>query len=94
MKYFKGDIVEIITSEFKSVQDVPSHKIGRFRSAPVPYIGQRFRVASAADHDEIQTLYGEYATAIGKREWSMGVTSCEVFLYRRPFKNYVKALFQ
>ena len=95
MKYFKGDIVEIITSEFKSVQDVPSHKIGQYRNRkPVPYVGQRFRVVHAADHNEIQTLYGEYSNAIGNLTWCMNVTSCEVFLYRRPFKNYLKSLFQ
>lgn len=87
MRYYKGDIVEIITSKYKSYKDVPKHEIGYFKNQdePVPYIGQRFRVFSAcseslcADIDNRLCLY---------------IHPDKVLLYKRPFLNWVKHIFK
>ena len=95
MKYFKGDIVEIVTAEFKSVQDVPAHRKGYFENQgePVPYVGQRFRVQDLGERHKIQHLYGRYVNTKGNSCLCMGVTSCEVRLYKRPLINWLKSIF-
>ena len=51
MKYYKGDIVEIITARYKSWNDIPAHERGYYLNCkePAPTIGQRFRVAYVPD---------------------------------------------
>lgn len=95
MKYFKGDIVEIVTGEFKSVQDVPAHRKGYFENQgePIPFIGQRFKVYDLSERNRIQYLYVRYFNRLGNDCLSMGVTSCEVMLYKRPLLNWLKSIF-
>lgn len=54
MKIRKGDIVEIITHNFKSYNDIPPHEKGAIHNlldhhGAYAFIGQRFKVKSVGD---------------------------------------------
>jgi hypothetical protein len=91
MRYFRGDVVEIITAKYKSWNDIPLHEIGYYEQSNggiAPMIGQRFRVKS---HDG-NHVYGGFYSSIGKHS-SFYQHNDTVMLYNRPFLNWVKALF-
>ena len=77
MKYFEGDIVEIITGKYKDRRD--AHKSGHPPNLAASFPGQRFRVTGLYKND----IYG-----------SPGADINDVRLYKRPFKNWIKATFK
>ena len=77
MKYFKGDIVEIVTGKYKDRKD--AHKNGLPLNLAASFPGQRFRVRGL--YNDI--LFG-----------SPGADINDVILYKRPFKNWIKAAFK
>lgn len=88
MIYFKDDVIEIITSRFKSESDVPNAEIGYYRNqnCDVPFIGQRFIIDFISDwtNCEPQTLYS--------RNFKCSCEATKCILYKRPFKNHIKHL--
>ncbi|WBC28403.1 hypothetical protein RPMD05_22 [Rhodobacteraceae phage LS06-2018-MD05] len=86
MKYFKNDIVEIITANYKSWNDIPNHERGYYKNQnePAPTIGQRFRIKIIGD-DRI------YAEINGRM--CLGVHPDCVMLVKRPLVNKVRSLY-
>lgn len=87
MKYYKDDIVEILTAKYKSYNEIPQHELPQdyeSRKYGLGTVGQRFRVSS---------IYGD-ELYFGKDRWRpvFSVDSFTVRLYKRPFKNWIKYL--
>lgn len=87
MKYYEGDIVEIITAKYKSWSDIPRHERGYFENQeePAPTVGQRFRVYFISENSiSAKTPRGLPCLSIHP--------DC-VMLYKRSFRNKIRALF-
>jgi hypothetical protein len=86
MKFYKGDIVEIITGRYKSWNEIPAHERAYFenQNQPAPIIGQRFRV---------DNVYQDSISARIKGVSCLHVSSDSIMLIRRSFKNWLKYYF-
>ncbi len=86
MKYFKNDIVEIITAKYKSWNDIPNHERGYFenQNEPAPTIGQRFRIKTIGD----KRIYAEI-----NGRMCLGVHPDCVMLIKRPLINMLRSLY-
>lgn len=87
MKYYKNDIVEIITSKYKSYEDVPKHEIVYYtnQGKSVPFIGQRFKV---------DIVTPEYVANWTLLDFDIYIEKRFVTLYKRPLINHIKAFFK
>ena len=90
MKYYKGDIVEILTSKYRSWNEIPAYERGYFenQNLPAPTIGQRFRVAGISSENSVVRIY-----AIIDNRVCLGISPDCVMLVKRNFWNKLKALF-
>lgn len=84
MKYFKGDIVEIVTAKYKSFNDIPLSERGYYENQgiPAPFIGQRFRVNSISENMVGAKVNGRICLQTSK--------DC-VTLYKRSLINKFKS---
>lgn len=81
-RYFKGDTVEIVTAEYKSMQDIPYHKVA-YETAQgsllAAFIGLRFNVD-----------YISYDGSLKSELINSYIDVHCVILYKRPLKNWFK----
>lgn len=86
MKYFKGDIIEIITARYKSWNDIPDHERGYFenQNEPAPTIGQRF---------EVKVLAKDKIYAIINGRMCLGVHPDCVMLIKRKLINRLRSFY-
>lgn len=89
VKYYKDDIVELITAKYKDNLSVPPEDIGYYENQglPIPFVGQRFRVRDSSKNG--QRVWGGNPN----RSISILCQTCNVRLYKRPFRNWVKEVF-
>lgn len=89
MNFYKGDIVEIINSEYKSPKDWHGNS-----EEPIPYIGQRFEIANiyfmARDKQYVDNYTGEYRNGLGHMFTCLYCKPHQIMLYRRPLRNWIK----
>jgi len=88
MRYYSGDIVEIITARYKSYDQIPLNERAYYdhHRMPAPYRGQRFRIAVA-----YPLLYARFVYQ-GHQNLIYGITPDHVKLYHRPWRNRFRAL--
>ena len=88
MEYYKGDIVEIITSQYKSYSDVPAHEIWYFNNQEkdVPFIGQRFKI----EYINNTTIASYRTNNQGIKDFNLYTHTDRVMLYKRPLRNWIK----
>lgn len=93
MKYFIGDIVEILTSDVQKLSDLPQYVQEEYARAgiPIPRTGQRFRIGEVSENGTLY-LYGfdHVTNPLGYRPYSR---IDFVMLYKRPLKNWIKYIF-
>jgi len=76
MKYYKNDIVEIVTGDYANASDIPSYLN---QQSSVTFVGQRYRVDSYGK-DVLGYVFGcGYAEPPEKLR-----------LYKRPLINWIK----
>lgn len=85
MKFYKGDIVEIVTAKYNSWNDIPTHERIYFENQrePAPTIGQRFIVNGISKENK-------YYAMINNRLCLLTSYDC-LCLYKRPIINHIKA---
>jgi hypothetical protein len=99
MKYYKGDIVEIVTSKYKNFGDWDKNASGYDKNIPNPtfteFVGQRFiinTVGYPTYYDNKTKSSKEYYTfqEISSVGFILTKKSYEITLYKRPLINWVK----
>lgn len=86
MKIYKNDIVEIITHNYKSYNDIPDHELHSssnmidVENRIYAFIGQRFKVYRVIDSRIINKYFG----------W--GIPIDHVIIYKSPIRNRIKRL--
>lgn len=85
-KFYKGDIVEIITSKYKSFNDLSESERLYYQNQnpPCPFIGQRFRVNSISGNMLSAKVNGIICLQTSK--------DC-VILYKRSLLNRILSIF-
>lgn len=93
MKYYKGDIVEIITADFKNGSDIDEYvkrnQIQGSNFIPNTFVGLRFRINFIFDFDKHLTLSSIY----DEKHKCISTKDTNVILYKRPIKNWIKFIF-
>lgn len=88
MKYFKNDIIEIVTAKYNSWNDIPNHEKGYFETQKLPAFtrGQRFTITGIGNS-------GSRIVTIVNGGLVLGVKLECVTLYKSPWYNWFKQLF-